>query len=237
MRFQREASFFLENECQPLTVLYYDFELSDRPFLNRYSCDTSGNYGFSQFFYVDTINFADLYRVGGDCTFEQTLFKALRYDIQTLNPDALIIDNITYLKTQTTQKTDSALEVMRELTDLKGEFNLSILVLAHAPRIDLSSPLTVNSLAGSKHLSNFADSVSAIGKSTPGIAIRYIKQVKPSRSAELIYDTSNVITCQLVKENNFLTFKFISFDDEYTHLKQISKDERKELMIDARNLG
>lgn len=127
----------------------------------------------------------------------------------------LIIDNITYLKAQTTQTTDRALEVMRELTDLKREFNLSILALAYTPKIDFSSPLTINSLAGSKHLS----SVSAIGKSTQGKDIRYIKQVKPSCSAELMYDGNNIVTCQFVKQDNFRTFEFINFDDEYTQFK------------------
>ena len=226
---------FLENECNPLTVLYYDFELSDRQFLNRYFSEDSGGYGFSTHFYIDTINFAELYKLGDEDSFEKNLFRKIRHDVETLKADVLIIDNITYLKTQTTQKTDSALDLMRELTDLKREFNLSILVLAHTPKIDLSSPLTINSLAGSKHLSNFADSVSAIGKSTNGPQVRYLKQVKPSRSAELVYDTNNVITCQLVKADNFLTFEFLGFDDEYLHLKQRnSNDEREELMQEAR---
>ena len=217
---------FLKNECRPLTVLYYDFELSDRQFLNRYSSESGGGFGFSNHFYVDTINFADLFNIGGENSFEKTLFRKIRHDVETLKADVLIIDNITYLKTQTTQKTDSALELMRELTDLKREFNLSILVLAHTPKIDQSSPLTINSLAGSKHLSNFADSVSAIGKSTLGPNIRYIKQVKPSRSAEMVYDTNNVITCQISKTDNFLTFDHTGFDNEMIHLKQQDRDDK-----------
>lgn len=222
------GTMFLENECLPLTVLYYDFELSDRQILKRYSNESGDCYGFSTQLYIDTIDFRELLKVGGESNFERALFMKIRYDVEVLKANILIIDNITYLRTQTTQKTDSALELMRELTDLKRDFNLSILVLAHTPKIDQSSPLTINSLAGSKHLSNFADSVSAIGKSTQGPSIRYIKQVKPSRSAELVYDTTNVITCQIAKNDTFLTFEHIGYDNEMIHLKQMDKNDKVE---------
>lgn len=126
---------------------------------------------------------------------------------------------------------------MRALNELKKEMNISILVLAHTPKVETSSPLTINSLAGSKHISNFADSVSAIGKSVQGSDIRYIKQVKPSRSAEMVYDSENTITCELVKDNNFLTFQFQGFEDERKHLRQPpTEDERNELIAEAYQL-
>lgn len=213
----------LENECKPLTVLYYDFELSDRQFLTRYS-DLNEIYPFSNHLYVDNIDFAELMKMGGG-SIEQVLFQKMRYDIQKLKADVMIIDNITYLNTQTTQKTDTALDVMRQLIEIKREFNMSILVLAHTPKIDLSSPLTINSLAGSKHLSNFADSVSAIGRSAVDSNLRYIKQVKPSRSAEILYDSQNVITCEVVKKGYFLTFDFIDFHEESYHLRRNESNE------------
>ena len=168
-------------------------------------------YSFSNYFHIDNIDFKDLIKKDDDFDFEKALLQRMRYHIEALNVNVLIIDNITYLKTQTTQKTDSALDLMRELTELKREFNLSILVLAHTPKIDQASALNINSLAGSKHLSNFADSVSVIGKSVLGSDIRYIKQVKPSRSAEMLYDSENTITCQIIKRNNFSNIRFFKF--------------------------
>jgi len=167
---------------------------------------------------------------------EKLLFQKLRHDVEELKANALIVDNVTFLKTHTTQRTDSALELMRELTELKKDLNLSILVLAHTPKINLSEPLTINSLAGSKHLSNFADSVSALGRSEKGKDIRYIKQIKV-RNAEMMYDAGNVITCQLLKDDNFLTFEFIGFNEEREHLKsQSRKEQRNELIEQARQL-
>jgi len=225
-----EQVLFLENELEPLNVLYYDFELSDRQFLHRYSNEKEECFGFSEHFFIDTIDFVELDKACNGLSFENALLKKIRNDIEVLGIDILILDNLSYLKTQTTQSTECALELMRALNELKKEYQISILVLAHTPKVEISSPLTINSIAGSKHISNFADSVSAIGKSVQGSNIRYIKQVKPSRSAEMVYDSENVITCELNKEDSFLTFKFIGFDNEKSHLRQpIGDDERNEM--------
>lgn len=227
---------FLENEFEPLTVLYYDFELSDRQFLKRYSNEQLDCYGFSERFHVDNIDFKELLSTRESKSFEQLLFEKIRYDVQCLNADIVIIDNITYLKTQTTQKTDSALELMRELSSLKRELKISVMVLAHTPKIDSSSPLTINSLAGSKHLSNFADSVSAFGVSELGKSTRYIKQIKV-RNAEMMYDARNVIVCELEKGDNMLSVDFIGFGEEATHLKRGgSNDEHKPEREEAKAL-
>ena len=137
-----------------------------------------------------------------------------------------MIDNLTYLNTQSTQDTDIALIVMRRLNELKKELDISILVIAHTPKINQNKPITINDLAGSKHLSNFADSVSAIGKSTKGSDIRYIKQIKASRSAEMSYDIENVIACRLVKDDCLLSFEFIGLENEYEHLKLETGNEK-----------
>jgi len=228
---------FLSNTNNPLCVLYYDFELSDRQFRNRYTNENQIEYEFSENFYIDSIDFAELLGPNEHVLFDDILFAKLKNDIEQIQPSILIIDNITYLGTQTTQKTDVALQIMRKLIEIKKQYNLSILVLAHTPKIDYSTPLTINSVAGSKHLSNFADSVSAIGKSILGSEIRYIKQLKPSRSGELIYDTENVITCELVKVDTMLTFQFICFKSEHEHLKQNKPQEsRDEIIEKARQL-
>jgi len=223
---------FLKNECDPLRVLYYDFELSDRQFLKRYSSESGDCHPFSDSLYIDNIDFVELLKSGDGISLEKALLNKIRHDIERLGINVLIIDNLTYLKTQTTQSTESALELMRSLIELKKEFNISILVLAHTPKVDPFAPLTINSLAGSKHISNFADSVSAIGKSVQGSQMRYIKQVKPSRSAEMLYDSENVIVCELAKEDAFLTFKFLDFQREKSHLKQPVGDDERDQMIE-----
>lgn len=216
---------FLENENSPLTALYYDFELSDRQFKKRYSNDYDQEHDFTNSFYIDTIDFAELINMNPAALFVDLLFERFKYDIEKTKTNILVIDNLTFLSTQSSQDTQVALEVMRRLNELKKQFNLSILVLAHTPKRFASAPITINDLAGSKHLSNFADSVSAIGKSTQGKNIRYWKQIKPSRSGELIFDTGNVLILEIEKQDTFLTMKHKGFSSEWDHLKEETGNE------------
>lgn len=212
----------LENENEPLPVLYYDFELSDRQFKKRYTDEFENEYEFSDNFFIDTIDFAEIVNANPNAKFNDLLYEKIRHDIATTEAKVLVIDNLTFLNSQSTQDTQIALEVMRRLNELKKDFDLSILVLAHTPKRFSNSPITIIDLAGSKHLSNFADSVSAIGKSSQGNSIRYWKQVKPSRSGELIFDTSNVLVCDITKQATFLTLNLIGYSSEYDHLKDES---------------
>jgi RecA-family ATPase len=208
----------LANATDPQRVLYYDFELSDRQFRNRYSDDSGNSYHFADNFFIENIDFKEFFAEGKPKNFIEDLFKRIRQDLTETEAQILIIDNITFLSLQSPTDTDIALGVMRNLDTLKSEFNLSILVLAHTPKRSPSAPLSLNDLAGSKMISNFSDSVSAINRSCQDKAYRYLKQVKPSRSAELIYDADNVLICQIEKRENLLTFKAIETDSEYQHL-------------------
>ena len=102
---------------------------------------------------------------------------------------------------------------MKNLKALKSKYGLSILALAHTPKRDLSRPITQNDLGGSKMLYNFIDSCFAIGQSNTDKNLRYIKQIK-ARNTAMIYDTENVIVCQIDKAYNFLAFEFIDFGAE-----------------------
>lgn len=137
----------------------------------------------------------------------------------------IVIDNITYLKPEM-EKSKNALPLMKKLKLLKEEHKLSILILAHTPKRDLSRQITNNDLAGSKMLMNFCDSAFTIGRSSEDASMRYIKQIKV-RNAEERYGTNNVIVCLIEKVENFLHFKFIGFDEEIHHLKDngVSSDE------------
>jgi hypothetical protein len=101
----------------------------------------------------------------------------------------------------------------------------------------MSIPITINDLAGSKHLSNFADSVSAIGKSTQGKSSRYIKQVKPSRSSEILFDADNVVCCEIVKFGSMLTFQHTGFSAEQEHLNMDRNAQKDELKESAREMN
>lgn len=211
-------------EAKKQVVMYFDFEMSDKQFEKRYSINYANHYIFDNNFLRIEIN--------PDCTdfndFEKALFEAIENNIVLYDAKILIIDNLTYLKTQATETAKEALPLMKRLKELKIKHNLSILALAHTPKRNLINPITKNDLAGSKHLSNFADSIFAIGESCKDKSLRYLKQVK-ARATEVIYDSENIITCEISQPHNFLAFEFTDFSNEREHLKQPSENEQADL--------
>ena len=210
-------------ETQKQSVLYFDFELSDKQFQNRYSKDYTENYNFDNNFLRIEINTdADL---PINQNFDDFLILSIEQSLLKSNSKVLIIDNLTYLKTDN-EKAKEALPLMKKLKELKSKYSLSILILAHTPKRDLSKPITRNDLSGSKMLMNFCDSSFAIGESNQDKQIRYIKQIK-QRNCEQVFDTDNVCICHINKEYNFLQFEFIGYGNEREHLKQYTDKDRE----------
>ncbi len=212
--------FQLEAPKQP--ILYFDFELSDKQFENRYSIKFQQHYIFDEHFLRVEIN-PDATIPEGQA-FEDYLNQSLERSIMETGAKVLIIDNLTYLKTET-EKAKDALPLMKHLKALKSKYSLSILALAHTPKRDLSKPITRNDLQGSKMLMSFTDSSFTIGESQRDKNIRYLKQIKV-RQSEFIYDAENVCVCQIEKPHNFLQFDLINFCTEREHLKEVTEKDK-----------
>jgi hypothetical protein len=221
----REGVF--HSEAPPQYVLYFDFELSDKQFEKRYSIEWEYHYQWDNHFLRVQINanFSDFVE------FEKQLFAEIEASIQKYGSKILIVDNITYLSMESNESSKNALPLMKYLTKLKNQFGLSLLVLAHTPkRLNPSNPLSINDLAGSRQLANFADSVFCIGRSSQGSSIRYIKQLK-ARSCAMMEE---VWVCDLSKPYNFLGFEFLNTDYEHNHLKPKKEaDEEMNMTISA----
>jgi RecA-family ATPase len=215
--------FQLETPKQP--ILYFDFELSDKQFENRYSIKFEQHYSFDNNFIRVEIN-PDA-TIPENQTFEDYLNHSLERSITETGAKVLIIDNLTYLKNET-EKAKDALPLMKHLKALKNRYGLSILALAHTPKRDLSKPITRNDLQGSKMLINFCDSSFSIGESHSDKNLRYLKQIK-QRNTEQIYDAENVCICQIDKPYNFLQFEFVNFGTEREHLKQHTEKDKENL--------
>ena len=220
-------------EAKKQSILYFDFELSDKQFENRYAIDFEQHFIFDDDFIRVEIN-PDI-DIPANETFESYLNNSLERSIVETGSKILIIDNLTYLKAETEQSKD-ALPLMKHLKALKSKYELSILALAHTPKRDLSKAITRNDLAGSKMLINFVDSCFSIGESHKDKHLRYIKQVK-ARNTEIIYDTENVVVCQIDKPHNFLQFEFVDYGSEMEHLKHISKEDRETNISKAKELS
>ncbi len=212
-------------ETPKQSILYFDFELSDKQFENRYSIKYEQHYNFDNNFIRVEIN-PDA-TIPEAQTFEDYLNHSLERSITETGAKVLIIDNLTYLKNET-EKAKDALPLMKHLQALKKKYGLSILVLAHTPKRDLSKPITRNDLQGSKMLINFCDSSFSIGESHNDKNLRYLKQIK-QRNTEQIYDAENVCVCQIDKPVNFLLFEFVNFGKEWEHLKQQTEKDNENL--------
>jgi len=214
-------------------VLYLDLELSNKQFQNRYSEDYQNEYLFNDNFF--RINFKTRYSLPAGTSYEDYFIESLRAVIESTGARVVIIDNMTRLISGDTDKANTAKPLMDRLNELKFEYTLSILCLEHTRKTDNYRPISLNDLQGSKMKANFADAAFTIGRSSKDQNVRYVKQLK-CRSCEVEYDSENVLTCEMVKDSNFLHFKFIGYNNESDHLIQHTENDKEQRIADVLDL-
>ena len=220
-----------ENIALTKKVLYFDFELSDKQFQLRYTDQDNRLHHFSDNFFRVEIDRDSL----DVASFEDTLINTIEAAALQYGAKILIIDNLTWLCCNSEQGDDAG-RFMKRLMALKKKHDLSLLIIAHTPKRNLSSPITANDLAGSKKLYNFFDSCFAIGQSAKDCGLRYIKQMK-NRHGEFVYDAENVIVCQIEKIDAFLQFTTIGYATEREHLKRPSENDLSQEIISVKELN
>ncbi|MDD4641764.1 MAG: AAA family ATPase [Bacteroidales bacterium] len=219
-------------EAKAQLVLYVDCESSKKQFGLRYSCGRSDGYDWSDNFLRTEFNQDD--DIPCEYDFEAFILASIEQCVIDWGVKILIVDNITYLRNATETAKD-ALPLMKKLKTLKNKYGLSILVLAHTPKRDLSKPITRNDLQGSKMLINFCDSCFAIGECSSDKNLRYIKQIK-QRNCENLYGADNVCVFKIVKPGNFLHFEFVGYSTEKEHLRVPSDSANPELVAEVKKL-
>lgn len=204
------------------TVLYFDFELSEKQFQLRFTDEQGNLHHFP----------STLYRVQPDMNliasidepFEDALMRNIENAAVETKARILIIDNISILCMQMEKGEDSAALVQR-LRTLKNKYGFSILIIAHTPKRNMSMPIIQNDLAGSKKLFNFIDSCFAIGLSAQGGNMRYVKQVKV-RNCEMRYGGDNVMVCHIEKVGTMVQFINMGTAPEHDHLRMVNREEQ-----------
>ncbi len=206
-------------------VLLVDCELTDKQFQMRYTdAETGLIHIFPEGLYRAEINPVTL-----DVNdYEEKIIKNIEAVALRMATSIIIIDNLTYLCNSSDKGVDAGIFMMK-LMNLKKKYGWSLLIIAHTPKRNLSSPITQNDLAGSKKLYNFFDSVFAIGKSAKDDRLRYVKQLKV-RAGEFLYDANNIIVYELEKTSGFVHFEFKEYSTEKEHLRERTEsDEEKQL--------
>ncbi len=189
-----------------LPVLYLDLERSDAQFNARYRCPSPipgrlpVKYRFSH----------QLRRTGyGDLEIPEAFngnlgryfLHSLKLTIDAAPEKVIVIDNLSCLDPRASG-TAAAVRSMRSLKLLATIRQISILVITHAKprRYHRSSLVTrhlfLNDIALGPHIAEIADSVFALGRSTFGENIRYIKHLE-STAAPISHGESNVLVYQL----------------------------------------
>jgi predicted ATP-dependent serine protease len=200
-------------------VLYVDCELSEKQFQLRYTCKEIGfRYVFSDNFYRAEIDSEHI----GIQNYDEAIIKDIESAALQTVSKIVIIDNLTYL-CNSSEKGDVAGLFMMRLIALKKKHLLTLLIISHTPKRNLSNPITQNDLAGSKKLYNFFDNVFAIGQSAKDKRIKFIKQVKV-RASEYIYDSDNVIIYEITNEGGYVHFLHKGYGKDSEHLKDRTEE-------------
>ena len=217
-----------ETETAPKKVLYVDFELGLHQFAGRYAeVDDKtliNPFPFPAEFVRAEIDPEKL--PPGDTG--SLVMKSINAEVREHGFEGVVVDNITWLSDDT-EKGDAASALMKSFHCLARELEITILTLAHTPKVPTHVPITINHLAGSKRLANFADSVFAIGRDwqNPDSHV-YLKQLKVRSAGALEYGADNVAVMERVKPGNFLGFEFRHFASEDDICRREGDREREE---------
>ncbi len=208
-----------ENEIGKQKVLYFNLEMTTAQIKKRYYKEGFGNYPFDE-------NFRLISNISYDS--EAELSRFIKNKIDEHKPKVVIVDNISFIA-QDKEKGENAKLLMKDLNDMKIEYNISILLIGHTPKIPSHIEIELRHLSGSANLSNFCDGVFAIAKSGVSADLRYLKLLKNRGSG----GNEQVFVFKINADSNFLHFDFVRMDWEANHLK---KYDRQEIQSEAKKL-
>lgn len=218
----------LPNECGPQRVLYLDFELTSRNIYERYTnLETGKSYQF------DDENLKRVTINPDFLDFDQGMEKLTQSEIERhildFKPHVLIVDNITFLTSESASDNNIAIRLMKRLLAYKRKYDMSLLVLAHTIKgINKFMMLEKRHMAGAAQLDQFADAMFGIKSSAIDSELKYLKQFK-DRNQPMTLNEDNVMVLEMRKggaDYNFLSFKFNQFDREMVHIAVPENDEQ-----------
>lgn len=185
------------------TVLYLDLELSMKQFQERYTSRDGELH-----IWPDNLHRPDLSMVGDGLYDSGRFLPLIRRMMAKVNARVLILDNLTFLVNNGGMKAEDVKPICREFCNWAKE-GYSILVVNHTPKIQPFTTLDINHCLGSSMLTNFVQSVFAIGtdSSNPSTG-RYVKQLK-SRNGRIVWEGNHVIPYVIDKTLDPTMLRFI----------------------------
>lgn len=185
------------------TVLYLDLELSMKQFQERYTSKEGELH-----VWPDNLHRPDLSMLGDGLYDSDKFLPLIRRMMARVNAKVLILDNLTFLVNNGGMKAEDVKPICREFCSWAKE-GYSILVVNHTPKIQPFTPLDINHCLGSSMLTNFVQSVFAIGTDSNNPSTgRYVKQLK-SRNGRIVWDGNHVIPYVIDKTLDPTMLRFI----------------------------
>lgn len=186
--------------------MYIDMELTSKQFANRYK-------GADDYIPEDYIR-AEVDVLNEE---EDNLFPIIRDFViskqtQPNPPRFIIVDNITN-GFGSIWGSSQMRKLISNFKNLKDDYGLTILLVAHCPKRKKNKPIEQDDLGGSKMILNFVDSAFAVGTSFQTDDIRYIKQIKVRECEK----EKKVMTVQ-IKDDPYLSFQYLDMTEEETHI-------------------
>lgn len=202
-----------KNESEKQPIIYFDFELSPKQVERRYS-QKEGDVWFNQFEFDNNFHRAYYNTDNGVTLTKEIISSWIITECEKIGAKIVFIDNISWITSNGLESTKEAGPLMQSLNQLKHKYNLTLIVLAHTPKIRKYTPLEEMHLAGSAQITNFADATMCINWSRLNDKYRYIKQIKV-RNCHKVYNEQNVATLETKYiEPNFLGFEMMIPDEE-----------------------
>jgi hypothetical protein len=228
LRNHGETQYFnLNNETSAQKVLYVDFEATIEKDYIRYSSRNLKTTENTALPYQFSPNFLTAFPERLSVTDSLLFIDAIELEVIKAGAKVLIIDNMSAIS-QDNEKSGNATKLMNKVKDLQRRNKLTVLLMAHTPKIVQGEAIIANNLAGSSNLYNLADSVMAINISTMADDIRYIKQLK-SRYNEIQFHQDNVVAIQFdSRDDGFKGFRFLNYESEEELIKHIDKSTKAE---------
>lgn len=205
-------------------VIYIDLESTDKQFQKRY---TGGDtvHLFPDGFLRAEIRPEHLL----DLDLERSIMESIRLAADR-GTKFVILDNITFACIKS-EKAEVAGEFMLKLCHLKRKYGLTLICVSHTTKIHGFKPLVEYDMAGSSKLISLFDAGIAIGRSSKDPHLRYIKQVKV-RDGEHIYNSENVMVCEISKEGGWLHLEIRCCERESLHLRDSDSDAAKDELFE-----
>lgn len=204
-------------------VGYIDCELNPKQIQSRYDNGTTSHK------FPDNLFRLSLNRVGLDYTgdYTQSVVDTFKELVKQTDIRIFIIDNMTAIVPNAADGATAA-GFMNQIKGIVTEYELSVLFVAHTPKIKYHRELAATDLAGGHQLFALFDDVFAIGKSIKGPDIRYVKQLKCRGPQGAIYQQSGqVLTYQVTRgeTGDYLHFEEMGLSTEAEHLPNMQDSE------------